>query len=270
MSTDLRSKVIRLAHANPALRADLLPLLKQAATQKQALDIKKMLAVLFAGVEPHVKNYPHFIRVLAEDLGEWWTHWENMISWQGGKYYNVEMTSDFTQGGMTHRQTLESPAEYEEYDYSVLHSFEVAVECHLSLRRWPKMMALRHHTLITDLDGFVEALSEMVDNQRTAKVLGKYLLMVIRMHLVSWGTIDIGGNYYPFVEQYAKDLAEELSDKGSSYQEIVDNKVTDDKGAFKIVGDGIDFLIPRVSIRVDVSPPPLPEPDFDLPDPSDY
>jgi hypothetical protein len=34
MSNDLRSKVIRLAHANPALRADLLPLLKEAAGVK--------------------------------------------------------------------------------------------------------------------------------------------------------------------------------------------------------------------------------------------
>lgn len=34
MSNDLRSKVIRLAHQNPALRADLLPLLKEAGCEK--------------------------------------------------------------------------------------------------------------------------------------------------------------------------------------------------------------------------------------------
>lgn len=34
MSNDLRTKLIRLAHQNPALRADLLPLLKEAGCEK--------------------------------------------------------------------------------------------------------------------------------------------------------------------------------------------------------------------------------------------
>lgn len=37
--SDLRSKLIRLAHENPALRGDLLPLLKTASTQKTANEV---------------------------------------------------------------------------------------------------------------------------------------------------------------------------------------------------------------------------------------
>lgn len=50
--SDLRSKLIRLAHQNPELRADLLPLLKQETKVAGADDAKKILALF-------EKNFKH-------------------------------------------------------------------------------------------------------------------------------------------------------------------------------------------------------------------
>lgn len=68
MSDTLRTKVIRLAHTNPALRPHLLPLLKEAASPA---DRKKKIAAIFKrfkGVgDGMVSGGKHKIMLAAED-----------------------------------------------------------------------------------------------------------------------------------------------------------------------------------------------------------
>lgn len=66
--SDLRSKIIRLAHQNPALRPHLLPLLKEAASPADRK--KKIMAIFkrFKGVgDGMVSGGKHKIMIAPED-----------------------------------------------------------------------------------------------------------------------------------------------------------------------------------------------------------
>ena len=79
MSNTLRSKVIRLAHANPALRPHLLPLLKTAAAKVKILEarphrkgvfVEALVELPATGVPPGAAGGKSLPRALSEMLTE--------------------------------------------------------------------------------------------------------------------------------------------------------------------------------------------------------
>ena len=247
--------------------------IRLAQSKKVAADIRALLTPLFQGLAPHVKDYRRFINVLASEyfmVGELPgipVEWEvagapSVEDWGGGTL----------EGKLLYRQTLESPAEYEESEYSIPEKVGFSLKADLPLRKWPILFtkAVRQH--VSDPKGFATAVTDLLGNSQAVAALGKLIIAGIKYQVRESGVFEV---FETGLESVKEDLDDEVNsdNNGIDVTWEFDDAGKLGKAWFKATGQGLQLHV--VGTLSASGSAELSEQDFDEPDdydddPHDY
>jgi len=182
---------------------------KAVMNPKTAVNIKGILAQIFAGVEPYVKDMDRFIRVLAEDVPSWPHTWEPTVRMQDGK---VSTLSSAEYEEMLTDDTYDTPADWQTMDLPVAGSVSLTVEWEVVLRTFPRMLVKDYRSLISDPAGFMRAMEEVLDENSHA--LARLMRVFLGVYIKDVGVDAIKG------------LSEEIYDLADKVDDYVDRDVS--------------------------------------------
>jgi hypothetical protein len=145
-----------------------------ATQEKYAADIRRILGPLFERLAPHVKNYDRFLKELASGIS---TEWDSVLDlsgdWTMTSHKALDWDSGYVEGKLLYRQTLESPAEYAEHEFSYPSEIEVTCSVLVPLRDFPRRMLKAYRNHVKDQKGFMQAVADLTGNSAAMMMLGK-------------------------------------------------------------------------------------------------
>jgi hypothetical protein len=215
------------------------------ARMKQAADIRKLLYPLLDSLQPFVKDYRRFIGAFADEMNELTPMvWElaeppNVDDWEGGE----------VEGKLLYRQTLESPAEYAEHEYTYPSQLGVHVTSSVSFRTLPKgvVNVLKQH--IADPRGFEVAFHDLLGNSKSAAMFGKLILDATKYSLRVDGIYETLGDVLWEVQETADGEVQKENPDMSVSWDIDGEGGRLDKAWFKLSGQGVVLHL-RVTLNV--------------------
>ena len=128
---------------------------KTAGSTKLAADMKKLLAEVFRGVQPHVKNWRKFLVGMEDEL-KYWSANTNLPFTSDLKSIDVNTTEEIFEGKQL-GGGWDEPPYYQEWALDVPESFEFHVVHSLDLRRLPMFLGKAQRSNIQNAAGFSQA-----------------------------------------------------------------------------------------------------------------
>lgn len=154
---------------------------KTAGSTKLAADMKKLLAEIFRGVQPHVKNWRKFL-VEMEDALRYWTGRAEIPLTSQLKSIYVHTTYEMFEGKQL-GGGWDEPPYYEEHAFEVPESIDFYLVHTLDLRRLPMFLGKAQRSNIQNAAGFSQAISDVINNSAAMNMIGKIMLAVVKNYV---------------------------------------------------------------------------------------
>lgn len=254
----------RVTRQSPtAVAASVTNVVAAALLQKKAADIRALLAQIFSGVQPHVRNWRGFLDETREGLSEWETTWGSgfsgvpKIETEEGTYTGAQIGGYGYKGNRGY-----DPPEYAEAYYQSATEGTMELKGALDLRLFPKVLLQASASLVSDKEGFVTAVTDMIHNREARTMFAKLLRASTMDQLKS------GGGAYEYVYDTFLEAAEDADEDGWDISYSVSEPVA---GASSFSFSGTSIVVStNVSVTFEEEHVEAPEPDYDGPDDYDY
>ena len=254
---------ISLAKGNMGVQVK--SLRKKGSEIKLAADMKKVLANVFSGVQPHVKNWRKFLGDVEESLKYWSSNDLPFTS----KLVSISVsTGEELFEGKQLGGGWEEPPYFQEWHLDVADSFEFHIVHELDLRRLPMAIAKDQRSNIQNAAGFSVALSEVMNDSAAMNLIGKIMIAVVKNYSKT-------GHGWEFLAEHDESLWEEIQDElrdetsqGVDLSGFNPKNVKFKKVWYKVTGKGIEINMAGKS-DVEVNDLSLDEGHFE-PDPDDF
>lgn len=230
---------ISLAKGNMGVQVK--SLRKKGSEIKLAADMKKLLAEVFRGVQPHVKNWRKFLVGMEDEL-KYWSANTNLPFTSDLKSIDVDTTEEIFEGKQLGGGWHEPPY-YQEWALDVPESFEFHVVHALDLRRLPMFLGKAMRSNIQNAAGFSQAISDVISNSAAMNMVGKIMIAVVKNYAKD-------GQGWEFLTEHDESLWGEISDElgdhtstAVSYSAFDPTNFKLKKVWYKITGRGIEINI---------------------------
>ena len=171
---------------------------------KTAISLQALVRDLFAEVEPHVKNWPGFVRILTNDLGDWISRWDletEVVSLDRGVFDGAEQL-------------------YDEGPKDITGFFKVVVRTRIDTNLFPMKLVRLYMPHIQARWPFMEAVRTVLEDQNKSRIFRKILTSTYPTLL----TADPEAVFTDFNDRLLEEIQEGLgrtfSDVSFSIQEL--------------------------------------------------